>query len=64
MGEANRMREDLMVGLVKGGERYVFIFRQDQKDDCLKELGEFAKNPELSFSWYDAAVLSQKVRSG
>ncbi len=25
-------------------------------------LGRYASNPELSFSWYDAAVLSQKIR--
>jgi hypothetical protein len=25
-------------------------------------LGRFASNPELSFTWYDAAVLSQKIR--
>jgi len=24
--------------------------------------GRFACNPELSFTWYDAAVLSQRVR--
>jgi hypothetical protein len=26
-------------------------------------LGRHASNPELSFSWYDAAVLSQKIRA-
>jgi hypothetical protein len=25
-------------------------------------LGRHASNPELSFSWYDAAVLSQRIR--
>jgi len=25
-------------------------------------LGRYASNPELSFTWYDAAVLSQKIR--
>ena len=29
---------------------------------ALRTLGRFASNPELSFTWYDAAVLSQKVR--
>jgi len=28
----------------------------------MQTLGRFAGDPELSFSWYDAAVLSQKVR--
>ena len=26
-------------------------------------LGRYASNPDLSFSWYDAAVLSQKIRA-
>ena len=29
---------------------------------ALRVLGRYASNPELSFSWYDAAVLSQKIR--
>jgi hypothetical protein len=28
----------------------------------LRVLGRYASNPDLSFSWYDAAVLSQKIR--
>jgi hypothetical protein len=26
-------------------------------------LGRYASNPDLSFTWYDAAMLSQKVRA-
>jgi hypothetical protein len=29
----------------------------------LQTLGRFAANEELSFSWYDAAVLTQKVQA-
>jgi hypothetical protein len=28
----------------------------------LQTLGRYAADPELSFTWYDAAILSQKVR--
>ena len=28
----------------------------------LRVLGRYASNPDLSFTWYDAAVLSQKIR--
>ena len=28
----------------------------------LKVLGRFASNPDLSFTWYDAALLSQEIR--
>ena len=30
--------------------------------ETLRILGRYASNSELSFSWYDAAVLSQKIR--
>jgi hypothetical protein len=51
-----------VLALVKGDERYVFLFDDANRSETLRALGRFASNPELSFSWYDAAVLSQKVR--
>jgi hypothetical protein len=55
--------EDINVlALVKGEERYIFLYDDDHRADALRTLGRYASNPELSFSWYDAAVLSQKVR--
>ena len=30
--------------------------------EALRTLGRYASNQELSFTWYDAAVLSQKIR--
>lgn len=57
--------EDVNVmALVKGTERYVFLFDDSNRSEVLRTLGRYASNPELSFSWYDAAVLSQKVRKG
>ena len=57
------MSQDINVlALVKGEERYVFLFDDAHKAEVLRVLGRFASNPELSFTWYDAAVLSQKVR--
>jgi hypothetical protein len=49
--------------LVKGEERYVFAYEDDQREGALRTLGRFASNPDLSFSWYDAAVLSQRIRA-
>ncbi|MCI0360843.1 MAG: hypothetical protein L0211_20380 [Planctomycetaceae bacterium] len=57
------MTQDINVlALVKGEERYIFLYDDDHRSDALRALGRFASNPELSFSWYDAAVLSQRVR--
>ena len=51
-----------MLALVKGSERYIFLYTEANRAETLRTLGRFASNPELSFSWYDAAVLSQKIR--
>lgn len=51
-----------VVALVKDEERYIFLYDNDSTPALLQTLGRFAGNPQLSFSWYDAAVLSQRVR--
>lgn len=51
-----------VIALVKDGERYVFLFDEDSSAKLLQTLGHYAADPELNFTWYDAAVLSQKVR--
>ena len=57
------MTQDINVlALVKGEERYIFLYDDDHRSVALRTLGRFASNPELSFSWYDAAVLSQRIR--
>lgn len=53
-----------VLALVKGGERYVFLFDDDHKGDVMRVFGRFASDVDLSFSWYDAAVLSQKIIAG
>lgn len=51
-----------VIALVKGGERYVFLFDDNSREETLRTLARYAANPDLSFSWYDAAMLGQKVR--
>ncbi|MCA9076812.1 MAG: hypothetical protein KDA93_17430 [Planctomycetaceae bacterium] len=51
-----------VLALVKDGERYVFLYDEKSVSTLLQTLGRYAADPELNFSWYDAAVLSQKVR--
>ncbi len=51
-----------VLALVKGDERYIFLFDDENRRDTLRTLGRFASHPELSFTWYDAAVLSQRIR--
>jgi hypothetical protein len=51
-----------VVALVKDAERYIFLYDHESAPALMQTLGRFAGDPELNFSWYDAAVLSQKVR--
>lgn len=51
-----------VLALVKDGERFVFLYDDQSGPQLLQTLGRYAADPEMNFSWYDAAVLSQKVR--
>ena len=51
-----------VLALVKGEEKYIFLFNDENRKTTLRQLGRYASNPDLSFTWYDAAVMSQKVR--
>ena len=55
-------KEINVLALVKGEERFIFLFDDENRDDTLRQLARFAANPELDFSWYDAAMLSRKIR--
>ena len=57
------MSKDINVlALVKGDERYIFLFNDNNRKQTLRLLGRYASNPDLSFTWYDAPIMSQKVR--
>ena len=51
-----------VVALVRGEEQYIFMFDESNRTETLRMLGRYAADPELSMTWYDAAILSQKVR--
>lgn len=51
-----------VLALVKGVERFLFMFDDKNRDETLRTLARFAADPELDFSWYDAAMLSRKIR--
>ena len=51
-----------VLALVKDSERYIFLYDDESPALLLETLGQYAADPDLSFTWYDAAILSQKVR--
>lgn len=51
-----------VLALIKGEERYVFLYDDKNRVETLRTLGRYAADPQLSFSWYDAAIMSKKIR--
>lgn len=51
-----------VVALVRGEEQYIFMFDEASRTETLRMLGRYAADPDLSFTWYDAAILSQRIR--
>lgn len=60
-----RTGEIYVTCLIKGAERYVFMYDDSQEvlAATLRVVGRYASNKELSFSWFDAAVVSQRIRA-
>jgi hypothetical protein len=57
------MRDGVNVlALVRNDERYIFLYDDSSIEQLLQTLGRYAADPELAFTWYDAAVLAQRVR--
>lgn len=58
-----RIEQDglIVMGIVKGCERYVLTYAPDQANGALRTIGKWAANPELSFTWYDAAVVTKEI---
>ncbi len=51
-----------VLALVRDGHRYVFLYDDNSIETVLSTLSDYASDPELDFTWYDAAVLAQRVR--
>ena len=51
-----------VLALIKGSEHYVFVYDDESRQSLLEEFQSIAGNPELTFNWHDAAVLSGKAR--
>lgn len=54
--------DTLVIALVKKHERYVFLYTAESKAEVLRTIGRFAADPDLEFTWWDAAMVSKKVR--
>jgi hypothetical protein len=55
-------REVNVLALIKGAERYVFVYDNASREALVDAIRDHAADPALSFSWFDAAVLTEKAR--
>ena len=51
-----------VLSLVKDGESYMFLYVDTEIAEVLRQFGRFAANVDLNFNWFDAAVMSQRMK--
>jgi len=55
-------REFNVLALLKGNERYVFIYDDQSRQPLIDAFRDQAADPRLSFNWFDAAIMTEKAR--
>jgi hypothetical protein len=56
-------REFNVLALLKGRERYIFVYDDASRRPLLDAFRDQAADPRLSLNWFDAAVLTEKARA-
>jgi hypothetical protein len=51
-----------VLALVKGQERYVYVYDDGSEPELIDAFRDHAADPGLSLTWFDAAVLTRKAR--
>jgi hypothetical protein len=51
-----------VLALMKGRERYVYVYDDASHDALIDVVRDHAADPRLSLSWFDASVLTRKAR--
>jgi len=51
-----------ILALIKGKERYIFVYDDDSRESLLDAIRDQASHPHLSLTWFDAAILTERAR--
>lgn len=58
------MAQELNVlALIKGDERFIFVYDDEGRDTLIEDLRNKAADPAVALNWFDAAVLTERVRN-
>jgi hypothetical protein len=56
-------RELNVLALFKDPERFIFVYDDDSRDAVVDEIRHQAADPAVAITWFDAAVLTDRVRN-
>ncbi|MFO0796163.1 MAG: hypothetical protein U0804_01735 [Gemmataceae bacterium] len=56
-------RELNVLALFKGDEKYLFVYDDESRDALVDDIRHQAADPAVAISWFDAAVLTERVRN-
>ncbi len=56
-------RELNVLALFKGDERYFFVYDDESRDALVDDVRHKAADPAEALTWFDAAVLTERVRN-
>ena len=51
-----------VLALIKGGERFVYVYDDGSREAVIAALRDQAADPDESLNWFDAAVLTERAR--
>jgi hypothetical protein len=51
-----------ILALIKGEERFVFVYDDESRAELIDALRDQAADPRITLNWFDAAVLTEKAR--
>ncbi len=57
------MEERNLLVLIKGGERFIFLYCDESKDAVVEDIYSKASDPACGLNWYDAQILAKRVRN-
>lgn len=52
-----------ILALIKGDERYIFVYDDESRDALINDIRDKAASPSNRINWFDAAVLTERIRN-
>lgn len=52
-----------VLALFKGTERFIFVYDDASREALIAEIRNKAADPRVPINWFDAAVLTERVRN-